>query len=238
MTLDKALSSLWTMAVESTVRATHNFSESTLAVFARVLLQAVVICSVLVWMLSPGRLLAASEESNRFQVPMESVLSENERPYLIFGKPVERGSGAWRDDYGRSILRYDSAKDCVAQLDEGSATLDLTNIKWRNIKGKNAFDVCAFRVIVLLSSIDDVAAWMKSQGFEVLVINRQGEQDVEVGEDDIQWLIGKWTLEQFRSKTPSILSRIGVDLIQSVNLSVSYDENGEIIEINFSENTK
>lgn len=171
-------------------------------------------------------------------VPLQNLSTEEHRPYLSGGKPVERGSGAWRDDYGRSILRYNSAADCVAEADSSSPTIDVSNVNWRKIKGANSFDVCAFRIVTSLASRDDVITWLRSQDFEILAQTQKGEITSDLNRRDVHLLLGIWTVEQYREHRPSLLAYLGFELIQRVNLTIAYDEGGEIYAVIFSEGSK
>lgn len=173
-----------------------------------------------------------------FHILRDELLNEQQRPFLLSGRPVPRDSGAWRQDYGRSILKYDTAADCIDEIEPGSSEVDLARVNWREIRGRNSFDVCAFRIVTSLASRDDVLAWMRSQEFEIIAFTREGDRAADLNGRDVYLLIGQWTMEQYRDRRPSLLSTLGIELVQRVNLTIAYTETGEISAVIFNQNTK
>lgn len=100
----------------------------------------------------------------------ESQARFEETPFLWFGKSYADGSSelanGLREKYGDIPFDYPTAQSCLSETAQTDGAIETTNLKWAELQSTEVAEVCLFRVLSRLRSVDKITAWMAGQGWE------------------------------------------------------------------------
>jgi hypothetical protein len=100
----------------------------------------------------------------------ESQARFEETPFLWFGKSYADGSSevanGLREKYGDIPFDYPTAQSCLSETAQTDGAIESTDLKWAELQSSEVVEVCLFRVLSRLRSVDKITAWMTGQGWE------------------------------------------------------------------------
>ena len=153
-------------------------------------------------------------------------------PFLFQGKVMDEEHPQWRK-YSRVIERYPDVLSCLIRSEQSSPNPNLLLIDWDRVGTGSGAEVCIFRIARSLKDLEQLRAWLDIHEFRV-----QGPISVysdgyvpRFSTEKVAFLMASWDLPSYREKNPSLLAKLGIELIYGYQLSVSLSERGQVVGV-------
>ena len=102
----------------------------------------------------------------KFTFTVDDLSHQYTSPFRFGGQVISEESARW-NQYRRAIEKYPNAVPCLSSGIDSNGTVDLRDMDWFQLKKVQDLDVCVFRILDTLSSVELMEDWIASQGFFV-----------------------------------------------------------------------
>ena len=183
---------------------------------------------------------ACPVEADCETIEAKRLSTQESDPFLFGGRLVDADHPRWRF-YRRAIRRFPDTRSCLQKETQTSEAPNLLLIDWNKVGTGRAFEVCAFRIFRSIDSKEETTSWMRFHGFRVGELTRLKRENFKPRfiTEPIESMTGWWNVEQYRQKNPSLFVNLfGFDFVVSYSVVIQFDQNGQVVVVGVSSNSK
>lgn len=176
-----------------------------------------------------------------FLIPIGQLTTQADRPYMVLGTVIDGAQPRW-EKTKKYIKRYPTAAQCLKQEEQSKPVVDLRNIDWRGPEGFVGLEVCLFRIMTSLKSVEEMYAWFTYHGFKISPVSRYRSEFAHVGRDaylPVKSFTAIWEIDEYYERRPNwfySLTKFGTAYSVSVTVSLSNDDN--VSKVGMTANSK
>lgn len=163
----------------------------------------------------------------------KQLATQKDQPYFRSGRPM-----GLQSSYGNSILKFPDVRSCLMASERHAETPDLRRMEWSEMESTRDVDVCVFRILSSLPSMEDGRSWFRSQGFELTDVKSAKAQIAipfqKKGKVYMSYTAVSGT-EEFSSKTNDKWTQSSA--AHSVTVEVIFSQDNQIQSVVFSINS-
>lgn len=112
-------------------------------------------------LLSIAGTIALSSSSSAEPFPYKFLSSEENTPFLKFGKPPHK------KDHKIAVERWPDVRACLVESERTKKMPDIRQIDWDQFYIHEEADVCLFRIFTSIGSMEGTIQWLKHHGFKI-----------------------------------------------------------------------
>jgi len=165
-----------------------------------------------------------------FHYSEQDLAAQTDYPFMFSGKVLDEQHPQW-DNFRRTLRTFPDTQSCLTKRSRTGDQFDLTQFSWRGLRGRREIEVCLFRVATTLRDVDKMAAWLTTQEFEYVGVNKASWNSI-TGSSTAKRVSGRWSIQKMREK------RVGWGFLYSLyfilpprffSVSVSFGDAGEVL---------
>jgi hypothetical protein len=160
-------------------------------------------------------------------------------PFLKQGKIVDEEHADW-EGYRGPIRKFSDVRSCLTEDQRYAQFPDLRKVNWPRLLGqRNEAEVCVFRIVTSLLSVDAIETWALSLDMNVSELGRTKSEDYQSKypmEPRFNLGLG-WTGDQYRERVA--WSPLGLlnKFIYGYSITVTFSENMQVSGASVSSNS-
>jgi hypothetical protein len=186
-----------------------------------------------------GFSVAAEQSIAALLKPVENLTSQDTRPFLYNGNPMTPESGRWKQ-YRNPLGRFPTTLSCLEQSEQGKSVVDLMRIDWTAPEYVQGLDVCIFRILASLDSLEEIEAWLAYHEFRIIphtrVVSDQPQSTNPRPYYRTHKIEGYWTPDAYHQRRPKTRTNwfkrlTGVYEVRSFSLTIWLTNDARITSV-------
>lgn len=172
--------------------------------------------------------------------PVEALTSQQTRPFLEYGKEMAPDAPKW-ELYRLPLKRFPDTVSCLQESEQSKDIVDLLLIDWKAPENRNGVEICIFRILASMDSVEEMHTWLSYHEFDLTPFRRTRSDEPKTTQPEKYYgthaINGRWTVEKYDERRTDVGPLWAIFLIKAFpsflgaefyNLTISLTNEGQI----------